>query len=231
VATVHLGSMHGDGDTDGGPLDEAAVLAFADELELVDAPPSLLADRARRGELGPAAAAENALRTSYAPETLVSVREQAFGLAAEHADRRLAAYRRGEVAASTQAPPVILACAAPEPGMEPLIRSAAALAARLAGTFMAAAVVPAPPASRPKTLLAGYATLAEQLGGQFAVRNGAPAAALTALADEHQVTEMLLARRTPARAGHHPVLRELVRAPGGAEVHVLPAGRSAERHP
>jgi len=224
VATVHLGSMRGQGGTDGGPrLDEAAVLAFADELELVDAPPAVLADRARRGELGPAAAAEEALRTSYAPETLATPREQAFSIVAEHADRRLAAYRRGEIAASSQAPPVIMACVAPEPGMEPLIRSAAALAARLAGRFMAAVIAPVPPPPGLDAVLAGYEALAEQLGGQFVVRHGAPAPALIALADENQVTEMLLAHRTPARARHHPVLRELARAPGGAEVHVLPA--------
>ena len=76
---------------------------------------------------------------------------------------------------------------------------------------------------------AGYARLAEQLGGQFLVRHGAPAATLTALADEHQVTEMLLARRTSARSGHHPVLRELARSSGGAEVHVLPSERSSGR--
>jgi hypothetical protein len=94
---------------------------------------------------------------------------------------------------------------------------------------MAASVVPTPPAPGPEALLAGYARLAEQLGGQFLVRRGAPAATLTALADEHQVTEMLLARRTPVRAGHHPVLRELARAPGGAEVHVLRSERSSRR--
>jgi NitT/TauT family transport system ATP-binding protein len=232
VATVHLGSMGGNGDPDTGdtcsePLDEAAVLAFADELELVDAPASVLADRARRGELGQAAAAETALRTRYAPETLAELREQAFRLAAEHADRRLAGYRRGEVAASSQVPPVILACAAPEPGMEPLIRSAAALAAGLAGRFMAAAVVPASSATGLEALLASYAKLAEQLGGKFAVRRGAPAATLADLADENQATEMLLARGAPARAGRHPVLRELARASGGAEVHVLPAERTS----
>jgi K+-sensing histidine kinase KdpD len=224
VATVQLGSMRGDGGAAGGPrLDEAAVLAFADELELVDAPPAVLAGRARRGELGPAAAAEGALRTSYAPEALAAQREQAFSIAAEHADRRLAAYRRGGIAASSQAPPVILACAAPEPGMEPLIRSAAAQAARLAGRFMVAVIAPVPPAPGLEAVLAGYEALAGQLGGQFVVRPGTPAATLTALADENQVTEMFLARRTPARAGHHPVLRELARAPGRAEVHVLPA--------
>jgi NitT/TauT family transport system ATP-binding protein len=233
VATVHLGSMggHGDpdsGETGSGPLDEGAVLAFADELELVDAPAPVLADRARRGELGPTAAAEHALQTSYAPETLAGLREQAFRLAAEHADRRLAAYRHGAVAASGEAAPVIMACAAPEPGMEPLIRSAAALATRLAGRFIAATVASAQSDPEAEDLLARYAKLAEQLGGQFAVRHGAPAATLAALGDENQVTEMLLARRTPARAGHHPVLRELARAPGGAEVHVLPAERNSE---
>jgi NitT/TauT family transport system ATP-binding protein len=228
VATVHLGSMRAQGGMDGEPpLDEAAVLAFADELELVDAPPAVLADRARRGELGPAAAAEEALRTSYAPETLATPREQAFGIVAEHADRRMAAYRRGEIAASSQTPPVIMACVAPKPGMEPLIRSAAAQAARLAGRFLAAAIVPVPPAPGLDAVLAGYQALAEQLGGQFVVRHGAPAATLTALADENHVTEMILARHTTARPGHHPVLRELARAPGGAEVHVLPA--EAER--
>jgi NitT/TauT family transport system ATP-binding protein len=228
VATVHLGSMRGHGTDGRPPLDEAAVLAFADELEVVDVPPAVLADRARRGELGPAAAAEQALRTSYSPEALAAPREQAFSIVTEHADRRLAAYRRGEIAASSQAPPVIMACVAPEPGMEPLIRSTAALAAGLAGSFMVAAIVPVPPTRGLDAVLAGYKALAEQLGGQFAVRHGAPAAALTALADENQVTEMLLARRTPARAGHHPVLRELARASGGAEVHVLPAERSPD---
>ncbi|HYZ56539.1 MAG TPA: AAA-associated domain-containing protein, partial [Streptosporangiaceae bacterium] len=207
VATVHLGSMRGHG----GPLDEAAVLAFADELELVDVPPSVLADRVRRGELGPADGTEEALRTSYAPEMLEALREQAFSIVAEHADRRLAAYRSGGSTASSQAPPVILACAAPEPGMEPLIRGAAALAARLAGNFLVAAVVPAPPSPGLEPVLAGYAALAAQLGGQFAALHGTPAAALTAFADEHQVTEMLLARSTPDQAGHHPVLRELAR--------------------
>jgi NitT/TauT family transport system ATP-binding protein len=223
VATVQLGSLRGHDGADGGTLDEAAVLAFADELELVDAPPSVLADRVRRGELGAAAGTAEALRTRYAPETLAALREQAFSIVAEHADRRLAAYRSGGLAASSQAPPVILACAAPEPGMEPLVRSAAATAARLAGTFLVAVVVPVPPATETEPVLAGYAALTAQLGGRFEVLHGTPSGALTAFADEHHVTQMLLARRVPVRPGHHPMLRELARRSGGAEVHVLPA--------
>jgi len=117
-----------DGDPGSGQLDEEEeVLAFADEIELVDAPPSVLADRVRRGELVPSAEIGQALRTDYAPEALGMLREQAFTVVAEHADRRLAAYRRG-LTASGQEWPVILACAAPLAGMEPLIRRAAALA-------------------------------------------------------------------------------------------------------
>lgn len=82
---------------------------------------------------------------------------------------------------------------------------------------MVAAVVPASSAPGLESLLVGYAALADQLGGQFAVRNGAPAAALTAFADEHRVTEMLLARR------------ELARTRGDVEIHVLPAMQGSLR--
>ncbi len=95
VGTVHLDSLRdGDGDGDGAggdTLDEAAILALADEIELVDAPPSLLADRVKRGEIVPAGGVEDALRTDYSAETLGVKREQAFTVVAEHADRRLAA--------------------------------------------------------------------------------------------------------------------------------------------
>ena len=95
IATVHLASLRGSGGADGGALDEAAVVALADEIELVDAPPSVLADRVRRGEIVPADEIEQALRTDYAAERLGALREQAFTVVAEHADRRLAGYRQG----------------------------------------------------------------------------------------------------------------------------------------
>ena len=169
----------------------------------------------------PVAEIEPALQTDYAPETLGVLREQAFTIVTEHADRRLAAYRRG-VTASSQDRPVILACAAPLAGMEPLIRRAAALAAHLAGDFLVAVVPPSQLPPDLDRLLASYATLTSQLGGKFAVLQGAPAAALTTFAQQRGVTEMLLARHAGGHAGRHPVLRELVGRASGAEVHVLP---------
>ena len=208
-------------DTGDGPLDEEQVLALADEIELVDVPPLVLAGRIRQGELVPAAEIDQALRSNYAPETLGVLREQAFAIVAEHADRRLAAYRHGFTASSPERP-VILACAAPLAGMEPLIRRAAALAAHLAGEFLVAVVPPSPLPPGLERLLASYGTLTSQLGGQFAMLHGAPAAALMIFAKQHRVTEILLARHAGGHAGRHPILRELASRAHGAEVHVLP---------
>jgi K+-sensing histidine kinase KdpD len=205
-----------------GAPDETAALAIADEIELVDAPPSELADRVRRGEVVPAAEAGRALPTDYGPESLSALREQAFTIVAEHADRQLTAYRHGPSPAG-EAAPAILGCTAPRAGMEPLIRWSAALAARLAGELRVAAVPPSPPPADLDQLLAGYASLTAQLGGQFAVLRGAPAAALTAYAREHHVTEMVLARGPGTAGGRHLVLRELVHRADGIEMHVLPA--------
>ena len=108
--------------------------------------------------------------------------------------------------------------------MESLIRRSAALAAQLAGDFRVAVVLPGPPSAELEPVLAGYAALTSQLGGQFVRLLGAhPAAELARFAQQHQVTEMMLARDAEFPADRHPVLRELARRAGDAEVHVLPA--------
>ena len=94
------GSQRGGDGAAGGGLDEAAVVALADEIELVDAPPSVLADRVRRGEIVPVAEIGQALQADYAAGKLGTLREQAFTVVAEHADHRLA----GSAAASPPVP-------------------------------------------------------------------------------------------------------------------------------
>ena len=222
VATVHLGSLQDGDGAAGDTLDEAAVLALADEIELVDAPPSALADRVKRGEIVPAGGAEHALQTDYSPKALGAKREQAFTIVAEHAERRLAAYRgSGAAARGGDSRPQILGCAAPRPGMEPLIRRSAALAAQLAGDFVVAVVTPGPAAADLDQVLARYAALTSQLGGQFTALQGRPADALAKFAHQHHVTEIVLARNPSA--SRHRVLNELTHKAGDAEVHVLPA--------
>jgi NitT/TauT family transport system ATP-binding protein len=220
VATAHLSGVADD-------LDEAALLALADEIELVDVAPSALIDRVRRGEIVPADQIEAALATDYAPAELSARRERAFRIVAEHGDRRLAAYRaddRRSADSDDARPPCVLACVAPRPGMEDLIRRAAALAAQVDGEFLAATVTPGGDGG---PLVADYAELAAQLGGELAVLAGtSPAAALAAFARERRVSEMVLARSSAGRPGRFPVLRELAAAPADLELHVLPQLRS-----
>jgi NitT/TauT family transport system ATP-binding protein len=221
VATAQLS----DGDDPAAAvLDEAALLALADEIELIDVAPPALIERVRRGQIVPAGQVGDALAGGYAPAALSARRERAFRVVAEHGDRRLAGYRPGARPATGDpgGPPCVLACVAPEPGLEYLIRRAAALAAQVDGEFRAAAVTARPAAD--DALLARYARLAAQLGGELAVlEDQSPAAALAAYAARHRATEMVLARGPGARAGRHPVLRDLAARPADLEVHVLPA--------
>jgi two-component system sensor histidine kinase KdpD len=229
VGTVQLGRLGGQ--PEGGPaafLDEPALLALADEIELVDVPPSILIDRVRRGEIWPASRIEPALATIYDPDALRAARERAFRLVAEHGERRLAAYEGDDQGyrpgpAEQERWPSILACAAPWPGMEPLIRRSAALAAQVDGIFRAGAVRLSQPGTEEDELLAGYAALTEQLGGEFVVLAGtSAAAALAEYASQREVTELVLTRAQPNPAGRYPVLRELARLARDVELHVLP---------
>jgi two-component system sensor histidine kinase KdpD len=233
VGTVELDRL---GAVRDGPvlLDEGGLLAMADEIELVDLPPSMLADRVRRGEIVPPDQIAEALATSYAPEVLAAERERAFALVAEHGERRLVAYagEPGELPGQDRQPS-ILACAAPWPGMEQLIRRAAAEAAGVDGLLRVAAVRSPQPGAEEDRLLAQYEALTEQLGGEFVSLTARPsagmlagpsaAAALAEYAGQQGVTELMLARVQHTPAGRYPVLRELARMARDVELHVLPA--------
>ncbi len=224
VGTVHLGKLGGTPE-DGAEayLDKTGLLALADEIELVDLPPSILIDRVRRGQIVPPEQVPAALATTFAPETLRAERERAFRLVAEHGERRLPGYTSDDFAVSERQP-CIVACVAPSPGMEPLIRRSAALAAQLDGQFQAASVRMAQPGTREDQLLAGYAVLTEQLGGEFVTLTApAPAPALAAYASQREATELVLTRARPNPGGRFPVLRELAKLARDVELHVLPA--------
>jgi NitT/TauT family transport system ATP-binding protein len=218
VGTVQLGNL-------GSPLlDEGALLALADEIELVDVPPSILIERVRRGEIVPPDRIAQELATTYRPDALQAARERAFALVAEHSDRRLARYASDEDLPIPEEQPYLLACVAPWPGMEGLLRRSAALAAEVDGAFGAATVRLAQAGGGEDGLLAGYSALAAQLGGELTELVGpSPAPVLAEFAEREGVTEMVLSRADPNPAGRYPVLRDLARMAAGVELHVLPA--------
>jgi NitT/TauT family transport system ATP-binding protein len=221
IGTVQLGDL-------GSPfLDERALLALADEIELVDVAPSILIDRVRRGEIVPADRIASELATTYQPEALQAARERAFALVADHSDRRLARYAADPQLPAPEAPPYILACVAPWPGMEPLLRRSASLAAEVDGRFAAAVVRESEPGGRENGLIEAYGALAAQLGGELTELTGtSPAIVLAEFAERERVTEMILGRSEPNPSGRCPVLRELVRVARDTEMHVLPGDRS-----
>jgi NitT/TauT family transport system ATP-binding protein len=225
VATVQLGKLGGT--PEGGPaafLDKTALFALADEIELVDVSPPILIDRVRRGQIVPAEQIATALATTFAPETLRAEREAAFRLVAEHGERHMVAYTGEATEYEPDRQPSIVACAAPWPGMEALIRRSAALAAQVAGEFRVAAVRLSQPGTPEDMLLADYGALTEQLGGEFVPLTAAsPAQALAEYAREREATELVLARTHPSPAGRHPVLRDLAKLASDVELHVLPA--------
>ena len=220
VGTVQLGDL-------GSPfVDERALLALADEIELVDVAPSILIDRVRRGEIVPADRIQAGLATTYRPENLQAARERAFALVAEHSDRRLARYAADSQLSAPEAPPCIMACVAPWPGMESLLRRSAALAAEVDGRFLAAVARVGESGGQEDALIEAYAALTAQLGGELTEVAGASSAvALADFAERERVTEMILGR-SQGQAGRYPVLRELLRVARDTEMHVLPADQS-----
>ena len=169
----------------------SSLLALADEIELVDVPPSILMDRVRRGEIVPARAGpEQALATTFAPETLRAERERAFRLVAEHGERRLAAYTgRGSARAAGRA-----GAAAVDRGLRRAVAWHGAADPAVGGAGGAGrrrvpgrdgAAVAAGRRQPEDQLLAGYAALTEQLGGEFVALTGpAPAQALAEYAGQ-----------------------------------------------
>ncbi len=207
------------------PRVDDTVLDMADEIELVDVTPAVLVDRLRRGDIDPPARVARALQTEFRPQVLDALREMAFRVIAQHTDDRLLAYMRERgIAQPWEVRPRVLACVPPRPGMERVIRVAAALADRVDGDFTAATVRTRSRSGEEKQVLGGYAALAHQLGGELVTLHGpSVAAALAAYARQALVTEMVVSRGRRSRPWRRSALRDLIRLAKDVDVHVIAA--------
>ena len=175
IATLHLTDLRSTVEGMGamlGPRPEHVVDdAFLDEvteLEIVDITPSLLDERLRRGEIVPASEAARARALAFRPEVLASLRELAFRILAEHTDRRLVAYMRDRgIETPWEVKPRVMLCVPPRSGMEDVIASTAALAARLDGKMTAVTVRDRKRSEQEMQLLGTYAALTHQADGTF----------------------------------------------------------------
>ena len=228
IATLHLtdlrSTVEGMGAMLGTRPEHIVDDAFLDqvtELEIVDITPSLLDERLRRGEIVPASEAARARAQAFRPEVLASLRELAFRILAEHTDRRLVAYMRDRgIEAPWEVKPRVMLCVPPRPGMEDVIASTAALAARLDGKMTAVTVRDRKRSEQEMQLLGAYAALTHQADGTFVtLYEHDPASGLTKYARKILATEIVVTRGR----GRRGTLRKLIQLLTDVDVHVLAA--------
>jgi two-component system sensor histidine kinase KdpD len=226
IATLHLtdlrSTVEGMGAMLGARPEHVVDDAFLDqvtELEIVDITPSLLDERLRRGEIVPASEAARARALGFRPEVLASLRELAFRILAEHTDRRLVAYMRDRgIETPWEVKPRVMLCVPPRPGMEDVIASTAALAARLDGKMTAVTVRDRKRSEQEMQLLGTYAALTHQADGIFVtLYERDPARALTQYARKILATEIVVTRGR----GRRGTLRKLIEFLTDVDIHVL----------
>lgn len=234
IATLHLSDLRSTAEALDFPpeagataLDDA-VIGMATDIELVDVPVSVLIERVKRGQVVPRESVDAALEGEFSEARLARLREHAFRIAAWKADQQEVALLRADGdGPQWDERPRVMACVAPRPGMERLIRKAAALAASLDTDFRAVTVITS--ASQPEALLRHYGALVRQLGGEMVTLTGRSAAqVLAGYARDNLVTEILVTRgQHDTRAGR--TLKELIRSVSEVVIHVLAAEQGVDR--
>lgn len=232
LATLHLLSLRqtaaGFRDTaaagQGRPLVDDAVLATIDELELVDIPVDELVQRLRETRMLRPADLARMLQRELRPDVLRALREAAFRLIAQHADRQLARYLR-ETGSPWEARGQIVLCVPIQPGLEERIRRVGRRAAEQEAGFHVVTVRRRRLRDEEKVLIGGYAALTHQLGGRFVTLYGRSiATALSTYVRRTMATEVVLGHRRRPRWRPWDTTSDVIRRLSGVDVHVLRVG-------
>jgi two-component system, OmpR family, sensor histidine kinase KdpD len=211
----------------GAVIDDAALEAI-DELELVDMTPADLLQRLReQGVLTPAELAM-ALQRELRLSVLDALREAAFRVIAEHADRQLVGYMHETgVQVPWEVRGRIVLGIPVERGLEARIRRAGAYAQAQDAKFSVVSVRTRQLSDMEKEWMGAYAALAHQLGGEFVHLHGRSVArALVDYVHESLATEVILGHRRRARWLPGDTTSEVVRRLSGVDVHILRAVQS-----
>jgi two-component system, OmpR family, sensor histidine kinase KdpD len=238
VSTVHLGDVANVAATvaaaTGIPREGVVpdwVLREATELEVADVPPAVLLERLRQHDVPVSGARREKLRQVYTLEVLSRLREIALRLALTHTDARLLAYMEATgITEQWESMARVMACVAPQPGLEPLIERSAREARRAEGKLVVVSVSPAEfsdasQQAEADAATARYQELTLNLGGQFVnLRSNKPAQALLDYAKKTHVTEIVLARgdhKEKSGPLGSSIKREIIRGASQIDVHVL----------
>ncbi len=228
----------------GAPVNERlpdAVLAAADEVELVDMSPRALRQRMKHGNVYPPERAAVALERFFSEGNLTALRELALRFTARRVDEQL-----GVIATDSGAPAGgrfdlvaerTLVVIDGSPGARLALRRGASLAAALRGPLVGLVVETRAGAA---ASFDGSRDLRENL--DYAADLGADIMRLEAVDLASGVVEAVRSRRATrvvlaaapaprglARLGRRTLLEELLERLPGIELHVVPAGERLER--
>jgi two-component system sensor histidine kinase KdpD len=210
------------------------VLDEADEVELVDIAPDALRARLRHGNVYPPERATRALQNYFSQSNLTALRELALRRTAEKTESQLEDLMRGQEdggasAWATTATERVMVAFDSRPHARELLRAGWRLARGLKAPLLAVTVTmprTAGAAQKPGTALSEYIELAQDLGAEVVQLEGQDVPAeLARIARERHVTQIVIGQ--PARSRwselwRRSVVNELLRAPTGADIHVVP---------
>jgi two-component system sensor histidine kinase KdpD len=237
LATVHVLSIKSAatafasvvGDESSRPLIDDRALEAIDELELVDITPADLLLRLREQRVLSPAELAVALQLDLRLGTLEALRESAFRVIAEHADRQLVGFmRESGVEAPWEVRGRIVLCIPAQRGLEARIKRAHAYAAAQDAKFSVVSVRTRQLTGEEKGWMGGYAAMTHQLGGEYVHLHGrSVASTLVEYIHESLATEVILGHRRRARWLPGDTTSEVIRRLSGVDVHILRAGPSS----
>ena len=240
LATVHVLSIKSTasafasllGEEAARPLIEDGALEAIDELELVDITPTDLLQRLREQRVLSPAELAVALQRDLRLTALEALRESAFRVIAEHADRQLVGFmRESGLEAPWEVRGRIVLCIAAQRDLESRIRRAHAYAAAQDAKFTVVSVRTRQLTDEEKGWMGGYAALTHQLGGEYVHLHGrSVASTLVDYIHESLATEVILGHRRRARWLPGDTTSEVIRRLSGVDVHILrtePVGAGA----
>ena len=204
-------------------LIEDSALEAIDELELVDMTPADLLRRMREEEILSPAELAMALQNELRPSMLEALREAAFRIIADQADRQLVGYmRESGVTVPWEVRGRIVLCLPAERGLEARIKRTAGYALAQDAKFSVVSVRTRRLSDQEKEWMGGYATLTHQLGGEFVHLHGrAVAPAIIDYVHESLATEVMLGHRHRVRRLLGGTTSEIIRSLSGVDVHIL----------
>jgi len=235
LATVHLLSIRSMasayaamlGATASGGVIDDSVLESIDELELIDLTPEDLLQRMREQPVLRPSELAVAMQRELRLTVLEALRESAFRVIAEHADRQLVGFmRESGVREPWDVRGRIVVALPVRQGLENRIRRAATYAAMQDAKFSVVSVRTQKATEEQKEWMGGYAALTHQLGGEFVHLHGRSVArTLVDYVHDSLATEVILGHRRRNRWMPGDTTSTVIRRLSGVDVHVLRVDR------